>query len=207
MRLTVPVELAQLVLGDVVSAYLARYPGVTLEVDLTDRRVDLIEEGFDLAIRVGPLADSTLVARRLGEPRHLKLFGSKAYLKRHGAPARPEDLRDHACLAMSGSQNPTQWRFVGKRGPLSVEIKPRVTVNSYALLSEYVAKGLGLSFVPSLFAAPFEKQKRIVSVLEEYLRPPTAWHAVYPSARYLSLKVRAFVELLDERFRRAPWLK
>ncbi len=81
-----------------------------------------------------------------------------------------------------------------------------MTVNSYALLSEYVAKGLGLSFLPSLFAAPLEKQKRVVSVLEEYLRPATAWHAVYPSARYLA-QVRAFVELLDERFRNAPWLK
>jgi DNA-binding transcriptional LysR family regulator len=207
LRVTVPVELGQLVMGEIVSEYLGRYPGVTLEVDLTDRRVDLIEEGFDLAIRVGPLADSTLVARRLGEPQHLELFGSKRYLEQHGVPGRPEALREHACLAMSGSQSPTQWRFAGKRGPLLVEIKPRVMVNSYALLGEYVAAGLGLSFLPTPVAAPLAKRKVVVSVLQAYLRPPVAWHAVYPSSRYLSLKVRSFVELVEARFRRAPWLK
>ncbi len=207
LRVTVPVELGQLVMGAIVSEYLARNPGVTLEIDLTDRRVDLIEEGFDLAIRVGPLADSTLVARRLGEPQRIKLFGSKRYLEEHGVPDRPESLRDHACLAMSGSQNPTQWRFAGKRGPLTVDIKPRVMVNSYALLGEYVAAGLGLSFLPSPVAAPLVKRKLVVSVLETYLRPPVAWHAVYPSSRHLSLKVRAFVELAEARFGRAPWLK
>jgi DNA-binding transcriptional LysR family regulator len=207
LRVTVPVELGQLVLGEVVSEYLTLYPGVKLELDLTDRRVDLIEEGFDLAIRVGPLADSTLVARRLGEAHRIKLFASRSYLKQHGVPERPSDLREHACLAMSGSQTPTQWRFVGKRGPLVVEIEPRVMVNSYRLLGDYVAAGLGLSFLPLPVVTPLLKRKVAVSVLEAYLRPAVAWHAVYPSARYLSLKVRAFVELLEARFRQGPWLK
>jgi DNA-binding transcriptional LysR family regulator len=207
LRVTLPVELGQLVMGKIVSEYLARYPNVKVELDLTDRRVDLIEEGFDLAIRVGPLEDSTLVARRLGKPRPLKLFAARGYLERHGVPRRPEDLRDHACLAMSGSQTPTKWRFAGKRGPLSVEIKPRVLVNSYRLLGDYVAAGLGISFLPWVVAAPLLSRKLVVSVLDAYLRPAVAWHAVYPSARYLSLKVRAFVELLEAHFRHAPWLK
>lgn len=203
LRITLPVELGQLVLGGIVTEYMRRYPAVALEIDLTDRRVDLIEEGYDLAVRVGPLPASTLIARKLGEPRQLKLHASRAYIKEHGAPRHPRELVKHSCLVMSSSQTPAEWRFLGKRGQFVVSVRPRLAVNSYRLLAECVAAGLGIAFLPSVYAAPLLDKRLVTSVLDEFALPPVAWHVVYPSARHLSRKVRAFVELLEERFESA----
>ncbi|HEY5958934.1 MAG TPA: LysR family transcriptional regulator, partial [Polyangiaceae bacterium] len=114
LRLTAPNELGQLLFGEVLASYCTRYPDVVLEVELSDRRVKMIEEGFDLALRIGPIPDSELVTRKLGHALHMGIYASPEYLRVSGTPLEPAELTRHHCMAMSGSTSPIQWQFSRK---------------------------------------------------------------------------------------------
>jgi DNA-binding transcriptional LysR family regulator len=204
LRLTAPVEMGQTLLGDVLSAYLERCPGVKLDVDLTDRRVDLIEEGFDVAIRAGVLSDSSLMARKLGEPRRVLLVASPDYLRRRGVPRRAAELTHHDCLVMSGARTPTSWPFLvaGKR--VLVEIEPRVAVNSYRVLRDLARAGHGIARIPEAYTVSLRRAGALKPVLEPHTDVRVGWHAVYPSARHLSMRLRILLDLLEDRLRDAP---
>jgi DNA-binding transcriptional LysR family regulator len=194
------IEGGQTLLGPVVRDYLRAFPDVKLEVELTDRRVDLVEEGFDLAIRAGALADSTLVARKIGTPGRMRLYGSPEYLRRRGTPRHPRELAGHDCLIMSAQTTPTVWSFREKRKIVPVKVGVYAQANSFVLLRDLAVGGHGLARLPDYFAASPKGRGKLVSLLEDFLPEPIAWHAVYPSARHLSPKVRALVELLEQRF-------
>lgn len=199
LRLTTTVEGGQVMLGPVLAEYLRRYPEVEIEVVLADRQVDLLGEGFDLAIRAGAtLPDSTLVARRLNPSGAFRIYASEDYLRRRGTPCRPEDLAGHDCLAMSSQSAPTHWRFRDGERSMTVEIHPRLTVNSFVVLRDLVTAGRGLARLPDLIATHPALPAGLRPVLEDFALPPVPYYAVYPSARNLSPKVRAFVELLME---------
>lgn len=204
LRLTMTIEGGQSLLGPVLSEYLRAYPDVKLEVELTDRRVDLVEEGFDLAIRAGALADSTLIAKKIGTPGRMRLYGSPDYLRRRGKPRHPRELAEHDCLIMSAQTTPTIWSFREKRKALPVKVRAHAVANSFLLLRELALGGHGLARLPDYFAAPTTGRDKLVSLLDTFLPEPTPWHVVYPSARNLSPKVRALVELLEQRFVACP---
>jgi len=205
LRLTAPIELGQVVMGHVLSPYVARHPDVKVEVDLTDRRVDLVDEGYDLAIRVGPLRDSRLMARRLGPPMHVGLYASPSYLEGAGVPQRPRDLAGHRCLVMQGSYAATAWEFrVGKRA-VNVSIAPAVAVNSFNVLAFLAASGAGIARLPARLACGPLAERAITEVLGRFALPARQTFAVYPSGRNVSPAVRAMLELLLERFQVAPW--
>jgi DNA-binding transcriptional LysR family regulator len=193
LKLTMTVEGGQTLLGPILSEYLALCPKVELQIVLLDRRVDLVEEGFDVAIRAGVLPDSSLIARRLGSPGHLRLYGSAAYLKRHGTPRHPRELAAHRCMVMTGQSSPSTWAFEQRGKPLSIKVKPYVEANSFTLLSQLIAAGHGIARLPDYMTGEHE----LCSILDEFAPPPLPWHAVYPSSRHLSPKVRALVELLE----------
>lgn len=197
LRITTPVELGQLVLGDVLAAYLERHPGVEVEAELLNRPVDLIEEGFDLAIRPGELPDSTLIARKLGRPQRLRLYASPAYLRRRGEPRRPEDLGRHDCLVLHTRS--TTWDFRGTRAPRSVAVRARVAANSLVVLRDLAVAGRGIARLPEFFGAAAVRARRLRTVLDEFAPPPVYVHALYPSARNVSPTVRALLALLEER--------
>lgn len=205
LRLTAPYELGQNLLPAILAAYGRLYPDVVLDVYLADRLVNLVEDGFDLAIRIGPLADSGLVARRLGPPKSHGLFASRAYLKRNGTPRVPADLAKHRCLVMSGAQTPTTWTFQSgqaSRTTSRVQILPALTVNSYDVLASLARAGLGVVSIPDrlVAAGPGEPLRRL---LPGYHLPIRQCFAVYPSARNVSPALRALVDVLVERFDRA----
>jgi DNA-binding transcriptional LysR family regulator len=198
LKITTTVEGGPSVLAPILTEYLELYPDVELRVELTDRRVDLVEEGFDLAIRAGSLPDSTLVARRLGTPGCLRVYASPAYLRKHGEPCHPRELTAHSCLLMSAQSSPAEWAFRQKKKPFSVKVRGRAEANSFVLLRELAVAGHGIARLPEYIAA--EQASRLRLILDAFTPEPLPWHAVYPSARNLSPKVRALVDLLEARF-------
>jgi DNA-binding transcriptional LysR family regulator len=203
LRLTVAVELGQTVLGEVLGVYAQRYPEVEVEADLTDRHVNLIEESYDLALRFGPLADSHLVARRLGAPHRIGVFGSPAYLRRHGTPKEPRELAKHRCLVQSGSRTASAWSFRGKRKLSSVSVTPYLTVNSYRVLSELCVQGVGLARLPEIYFHGHLAAGQLEEVLPAFTIEPATLFAVYPAARNVSPALRALVDVLVEHFERS----
>jgi DNA-binding transcriptional LysR family regulator len=200
LKLSMTVEGGQTLLAPVLSEYLRSYPEVRLQIELTDRRVDLVEEGFDLAIRAGALADSTLIARKLGSPGSLHVYASPQYLERRGNVRHPEELVRHDCLLMSAQSTPGVWTFRERRKLLPVKVRAYAEANSFVLLRELSLAGHGFARLPRYFASPWLEQGLLVSVLDQFLPEPMPWHAVYPSARHLSPKVRELVELLERHF-------
>jgi DNA-binding transcriptional LysR family regulator len=200
LRVTTTVEGGQILMGPLVAEYVTRYPNVEVDVHLADRHVDLIEEGFDLALRGGPLPDSTLVARKLAAPGRLRVYASPAYLAKRGVPRRPKDLERHDCLVMTAQSKPLSWGFRVRRRSVTVEVRARSQANSFVVLRDLALAGIGVARLPDYIGGPASDEGKLRPLLEAFLPPPLPFHAVYPSSRHLSPKVRAMVELLEQRF-------
>lgn len=183
-----------------IARFLAAHPGVKFDVELSDRTVDLVDEGFDLAVRVGGTGGENLVARRLCDTRILPC-ASPAYLKAHGTPRTPEDLKAHNCFTYEYSTPRNAWRFFDRAGAERiVHVSGTLHSNNGDLSVEAAALGLGIAFEPAFIAGPDIRAGRLVPLLQDYLAPPLPIHAIYPTRRHLSAKVRVFVDFLAERF-------
>ena len=201
LRLTAPVMFGRMHLAPIVTDFVAKYPGVEVELLLLDRIVDLVEEGIDAAVRISHLPESSLVAVRVGETRQV-LCASPAYLKRAGTPQAPADLANHKCILFSGLASNTEWLFGGKRSA-RVTVRPVLRTNQFDVALDAVLRGLGygqfLSYqVEGLIA--HQKLKRILAGFEP---PPLPIQLVYPHARLLSPNVRTFVDIAVARLRTA----
>ncbi|MDN4572413.1 LysR family transcriptional regulator [Pandoraea cepalis] len=184
------------------SAFLARYPGISLDFRLTDRVVDLIEAGMDLAIRVGALRDSTLVARKLA-PNRRTLCASPAYLAARGAPKHPGELVAHDCLILGEQRD---WRFVTPGGPLSVRVGGRLASDNGEVLRDAVLAGLGIALKSTWDVGAHLRSGALVPVLPAYpLAEEVAIWAVYPSRAFVPPKTHALIEFLQARFGPAPY--
>ncbi|WP_017231387.1 LysR family transcriptional regulator [Pandoraea sp. B-6] len=184
------------------SAFLARYPGISLDFRLTDRVVDLIEAGMDLAIRVGALRDSTLVARKLA-PNRRTLCASPAYLAARGAPKHPGELAAHDCLILGEQRD---WRFVTPGGPLSVRVSGRLASDNGEVLRDAVLAGLGIALKSTWDVGAHLRSGALVPVLPAYpLAEEVAIWAVYPSRAFVPPKTHALIEFLQARFGPAPY--
>ena len=178
--------------------FLAAHPHVTIDLQLSNRYVDLIEEGYDLAVRVGTLADSRLVARRLAPSRRI-LVASPAYLARAGVPRKVAVLAQHACLALEVGTHPLRWDLQQRDQRASVEARgPLRSSNAVALLAA-CRSGLGISLLPEFAVAADVRGGTLVRVLSGWATEEQGIYAVYPTARFVPVKVRAFVDFLVER--------
>ena len=191
-------------LGAIVGDFLKRYPEVRVELSCTGRVVDLIEERFDLGIRAGTLADSTLVARSLGVARWF-LVATPAYLKRRGRPKSPEDLREHDCLLFGTGPASTGLRLESKGRSLHVTLAPRMLVNDMDVLRASAGVGIGIAVLPAFHCVEALRARKLERVLRDWDVPSTPIHVVYPTARYVTPKVKAFVEHLQQRMTPPPW--
>jgi DNA-binding transcriptional LysR family regulator len=205
LRLSLPMSFGLLHIVPALSDYLALYPEMAVDVVLEDRVVDLIEEGFDVAIRIGRLADSSLVARRLA-PSGTVLCAAPAYLDRRGRPETVDALAGHDCLTYHYGARPDEWVFLGPDGEERVRVRGRLRANSGNALRQAALDGFGLAILPDFIAGPDLASGRLVPLLRGHRLPEIAVHAVYPPTRNLSAKVRSFVDFLVARFKpRPPW--
>jgi len=200
LRLNAPMSFGFLHLAPALGDFLARYPDIELDVALTDRFVDLVDEGVDVAVRIGSLTDSSLVARRLAVVRRV-LCASPDYLKARGVPRTPDDLKAHDCLSNTNVNVTREWRFIHPDGsPWPIEVKGRMSANNGDMLRVAALRGHGFVHLPTFIVGEDLQAGRLISVLEPYVAQDLTLNAVFPTARHLSPKVRAFVDFLAERF-------
>jgi len=191
LKLTLPIGLEDRA-AQVLQVYAERYPNVRVLADVSNTTVDLVREGYDLALRAGLLQDSTLVARKLVESQ-IALWASRDYVDRHGAPKQLHDLAQHRVLLFGSSLNAT-WEFTGPSGIERVKVSAVLAANTFSLLVNAARDGRGIAPLPSQAA----RAPSLVRVLPDYCIPSPALYVVYPSANYLSPKVRTFIEVCVE---------
>lgn len=205
LKLTAPVAFASEHLAPALPAFLAQHPHIEIDMHLSDRFVDLLDEGFDLALRIGRLADSSLVARRIGQVRRI-VCAAPSYLKQHGAPETPAALRGHNCLHYTNISLDEEWRFTDKAGaPIPSAIAAgSVRANDGQALRAVAVAGAGIVSLPDFLVAREIHDGKLTPLLEAYAQTESPIHAVYPHNRHLSGKVRAFVDFLAESFAGIP---
>lgn len=196
LKLTAPITYGIRVLAPIVAAFAAKYDQVRVDVDLSDRVVDLVDEGFDLAVRIGEIRSQFLVARRIGAT-SLVCCAAPSYLERHGTPRTPDDLARHSCLTYEYAATRHQWRFIGADGgDRVVRIGGPLHANNGRMLGALAIEGAGIVCEPDFILAPDLERGALVPILTDWTLPSIAIHAAYPSRRHLSAKVRAFVDFL-----------
>ena len=194
LRLTCGVEFGMIAVSGWIATYLERHPQVRVDADFTRRIVDIVHEGFDLAIRVGPLADSALTARKLGEL-HYGLFAAPAYVARRTAPNLPSDLATHDVLAFAGGSHQAIWVLSQDSRQEKILLQPRMKANNVFAVRDAAVGGLGIAQLPLIVAAPAVHAGQLHPVLTDWSPPAVPVHAVFASARYLTPKVRGFIDL------------
>lgn len=200
LRVALPLSFGLSQLGPAINAFLQTHPGVEFDIDFNDRQVDLLAEGFDLALRIGELADSSLIARRLTGIRSC-VCASPAYLQEAGTPVQPADLAHHACLTYSLVPEPRVWRYTGADGKAgSVHVNSRLQANNGDFLHRAALEGQGIVLQPLFIVQHSLDTGQLKSVLTDYEWPSTSAHALYPRTRHLSHRVRAFIDFLVDWF-------
>jgi DNA-binding transcriptional LysR family regulator len=206
LRVTADPLFGETFLSDVLVEYATRYPAVELDVVLTQRRVDLVEEGFDVAVRIGAIDDSSLVGRRLG-PACVRYCASPEYVARRGVPSRPEELAEHDCVVICVDGVAMRWPFRTAKGTTVVTPKGRLRVNSFRVAQAATLRGLGISIFPAFACEEDIRAGRLVPVLDEYLADAGSVWLVHVSHRQLALRVRAFLDLAGKRLCESPaWI-
>lgn len=205
LRLTAPVSFGVTHVAPALAAFLAAHPGLRGDLSLNDRVVDVVEEGFDLAVRIGRLPDSMLIARRLAVAR-LAVIASPAYLARHGWPRQPDDLAGHNCLTYAYAASRDEWRFAGKEESRAVVVQGSLRANNGDALREAVIAGLGIALLPTFLCGEDIRQGRVQCLLDGWVPEEIYVNAVHPPGRHVAAKVRRFVDFLVERFGpEPPW--
>jgi DNA-binding transcriptional LysR family regulator len=197
LAVSAPIGFGRLHVSPVMSAYLKRYPEVSGELRLSDRMINLVEDGVDLAVRIGHLSDSSLVARHVGDMRRI-VVASNDYLKQRGEPKTPQAIASHETIQFGAMTAPPDWRFVEDGHEVRVACTPRLTTNSADAALDYAEQDGGLTRVMAYQAAAALKRGRLKIVLAKFEQPPLPIHIVYPTSRLLSAKVRSFVDLVLE---------
>jgi DNA-binding transcriptional LysR family regulator len=204
LRLTMPTEIGVFMMNEVITSFMQTYPKLEVDVELSTRTVDLIEEGVDLALRLGPLPNSSLIARHIAGL-HRGLFATPEYLEQHGMPKTPDDLAHHQCISLLKPFD--HLRFTNWNDNEPVTMGGRLRTNSMSFVREMILQGMGIGRLPEVFCGELVKTGRIVRVLDEFTLDPLEINALYASRRNLNPRVRAFLDHMSERLRDHPWVQ
>jgi DNA-binding transcriptional LysR family regulator len=204
LKINGPMSFGVLHLGDAIAAFMAQYPDLKVELMLTDRFIDPVEEGVDVTIRIAELADSSLIARKLA-PAHRVLVSSPAYIAAHGAPQTPEDLTRHRWLGYGSTTMPQRWSYVKGDGTMrSLALKPALCSNNGHVLRNAALAGQGIAELPTFLVGCDIAAGALEVVLKDYSRGELGIYALYTPNRYLAAKTRAFIDFLAARFSSNP---
>ncbi|AXM95198.1 LysR family transcriptional regulator [Pseudomonas plecoglossicida] len=197
LRLSAPLSFAMAHLGCLLTEFLQLHPQVDVEVDLSDRAVDLIGEGYDLALRIGALEDSSLIARRIADVERV-YCASPAYLKARGVPRRPAELAGHDCLPYGHSRQ-VQWQFRHAGKAQAIAVSGRMRANNGEMLRDAAIAGMGVTYLPTFIVGQALAEGRLVTLLDDWAPPALQLSAVYPQHRQVARPVQGFVGFLRER--------
>ena len=204
LRVNAPMSFGTLHLGPAIADFMAAHPALRIELHLNDRFVDIIEEGFDLAVRIAePDEETNLVDFRLCEVRRV-LCASPAFLDRHGQPSHPDDLKHLACLHYGHLPGGHLWRLAGPEGETGVRVETQLCSNNGEVLRDAAVRGLGIALLPTFIVGPALQAGELVSVLNDYRPPALLLTVIYPPSRHLAAKIRLFTDFLIERFGKRP---
>lgn len=204
LRLTAPLTFGTMEIAPALNEFARQFPEIELDVAFTDRVVNLVDEGFDLAVRVGRPSDSSMIARKLCTVR-LVVVGAPDYLERHGIPATPDDISAFDCILDANFREPGRWPFRGADGEaLNVSVTGRIRYSNAEACLEAARAGLGLACLPTFIAGGALRAGSVKRVLEAFETEPYMVHALYPHSRHLAGKVRVLVDFLIERYRGTP---
>ena len=204
IKVNVPVSFGLLELAPLWPDFMAKYPDVELDITLADRMVDLVEEGYDLAVRIARLPNSSLVSRKLASAR-MVLCASPGYLRKHGRPKHPSELADHAVLSYSLLATGDQWIFDGPEGKVPVTVKPVMRTNSGDTCIAAARKNRGVIIQPSFMVNADLRIGALVELMPQYRSPEFGIYAVYPTRQHVSPKVRAMIDFLANALKGASW--
>jgi DNA-binding transcriptional LysR family regulator len=205
LRVSAPMSFGIAYIAPRLDAYALKFPRVDIDLVLNDRVVDIVEEGYDVAIRIGRLAESMLVARRIASGRRL-VCASPAYFKTHGRPKRPGDLSAHTCLHYAYALGGSSWTFDGALGQETVRVGGRITCNNGDAICAMALKGMGIIYQPDFIVAPHIKSGALTEVLEKHTQETLGIYAIHQSHRHVPQKVRSFIDFLAASFsKQAPW--
>ena len=201
LKINAPMSFGLLHMGELLAKYQQRYPKVTINITLHDRQIDLIEEGYDLALRIATLKDSSLIARKLA-PCHLVKCASPAYLEKYGEPQKPRDLKNHQCLLYAYSDSVRSWTFEDKQGKKQlVSVDGPLIANNGNLICDAIVNGMGIARLPTFIIGDAIRNGDAKIILDDWRAKPEDISLIYPSSRHLSAKVRTFVDFAVEHFR------
>lgn len=200
LKINAPMSFGFQYLGGLLAKYQNKYPKMKIDLTLHDRQVDLVEEGYDLVLRIAKLKDSTLIARRLA-PCHLVMCASPAYLQKFGEPKKPSDLKNHQCLLYAYSDSVRSWTFENKKGEKQlVSVDGSLFANNGNLISDALINGMGVARLPTFIIGDAIRNGNAKIILDEWRPKPQNISLLYPSSRHLSAKVRTFVDMAVEHF-------
>lgn len=202
LRINAPFTFGVLHLAPLWGSFLAQHPQVKLEVSLADRLVDLVEEGYDVAIRIAKLENSTLVSKRLAKTR-MVLCASPQYLKLHGTPKHPSELADHAVISYSYWSTKDEWHFQGPLGPVSVKTRPCIHTNNGDTCRAAALASQGIILQPSFLVGDDLAAGTLLELMPEFRSLELGIYAVYPTRKHVSAKVRALIDFLTNHFSQA----
>jgi len=204
IKIAAPLSFGVEHLSKATNEFLIQHPAIEIELDLNDRNINLVEDGFDMAVRIGELEDSTLIARKLGLSRSVTC-ASSVYLEKYGQPETPRDLNHHIGLQYSNITYTQQWQYQGTEGkPIQGQPQVRMRSNNGEVLADAAANGLGIISAPTFILSKYIQSGRLIPVLQDYQKSAVGIYAVYPPGRLTPLRVKAFSDHLDICFSDTP---
>lgn len=205
LRIAAPLSFGHRHLAPAVEDFARRHPEIEFDLDLNDRQVSLLEEGFDLAVRIANLEDSSFIARRIAKTEHV-VCASPAYLEAEGVPERPEDLLEHRCLVYSNSPSPGSWTYQAADGTTgSIDVPQTLRASSGDFLADLAGRGRGIAMEPDFIVHEAVESGALIPLLTEWSWPKLNVYTLYPPTRFVSRRVRDFIDFLGERFAGQPY--